>query len=88
MYKVVFTNASYKSINRYIELYRSYFRNLYLDSGVWQEQSIIDLYIAESEYRYVSIVDTITQKLENTLVHYTNRQAVIFWKSKIIVVSY
>lgn len=88
MYKVVFTESSYISINRYIELYRSYFRDLYRDSGIWQEQKIIDSYITESQYRYDAIIDTITHKLENNLVHHQNQKFVIFWKSKIIVVSY
>jgi len=88
MFKVTFTENAYQGIDMYVYRYRSYFENLYKDTGVWEENTIIDNYIIESEERYFQIVDTIAKVLQDDIITYTQNETLIKWRSKILLVFF
>ena len=88
MYRVFFTSEAYTQVDNYVLNYRKYFGELYQDTGVWEEDKIINNYIVESEERYFQILDTVYLTLEKSLPSYPNNQAIIRWRSKILLVSF
>lgn len=55
MYKIQFSENVIATIDEYSLRYREYFRSLYEDSGIWNEQKIIEGYINESIFRIEEI---------------------------------
>ena len=88
MLKVSFRKSALNSVDIYVKWYRSYHEDLYQDSWIWDEQKIIDLYADESVERYDQILDTITDRLENPVISYTDNEAIIKWRTKILIVNF
>jgi len=88
MYKVNVTKRVIEKIQKYIKSYRWYHEDLYLDSGVWNEELIIDGYFQEAKNRYKEIRFTLENKISQAIPSYLNNQAIIRWRSKILVVSF
>ena len=88
MPKVVFEDTALEGINHYIERYTLYFEELYSDTGLWNEDMIIESYKSEWYARYDSIIDTIELSLSNNMISYTKPETYIRWKSKILIVAW
>ena len=88
MLKVIFTKKAYEQIDIYTEKYRSYHRDLYKDSWIWNEEKIIDNYFEDSREKYFQIVDEIVKRLENPVISYTDNEAIIKWRTKILIVNF
>lgn len=88
MYKILISPDAINTIKEYSTKYRSYFENIYLDSWIWSQDKIIDWYKAESVTRYKEIRTVIKKHLENNIVSYVNNEAILKWRSKILLVSF
>lgn len=75
-------------IKKYTEDYRAYFEEVYKDSWIWSEDTIIQTYLQESENRYLEIRTILKTKLESEVISYKNNSAIIKWKSKILLVTF
>lgn len=88
MYKITFTGKALDEIDKYSKSYKNYYKKLYEDSWIWAEKQIKDAYVKESIFRYDEIVENISLKLSASIVTYPNNQAIIRWRSKILLVSF
>jgi hypothetical protein len=88
MYKILFTEGAYHKIDMYSLQYRKYFEELYGDTWIWNERTILDNYTLEAEERYFQIVDTISEKLSNSHISFKDNETLIKWRSKILLVSF
>lgn len=88
MYRVNIAKRAIEKIQKYITNYRWYHEELYLDSGVWNEELIIDGYFQEAKNRYKEIRFILEDKLSQDIPSYPNNQAIIRWRTKILVVSF
>ncbi len=88
MYKIKVSLKALQKIQLYTDNYRSFFEETYQDSWVCGEDVIIEWYIKESKSRYKEIKDTLKHKLEQSVISHPNNQAIIRWRSKILLVSF
>lgn len=88
MFKVYLEPQAYHKIDSYIISYSNYFERLFQDSWVWEESTIISNYCIESEERYFQILKALELKLSNPIISYSNNEAIIKWRSKILLVSF
>ncbi|MDA9129385.1 hypothetical protein N9J72_02835 [Candidatus Gracilibacteria bacterium] len=88
MYNIIFNSKVRERIIQYTNRYLDYYFELYQDSGIWSHDSIIQGYENESLKRYKEIFDTLENTLSNTVITYPNNQAIIRWRSKILIVSF
>lgn len=88
MYKVIITGKGIQKIQKYISKYREYYQELYLDSWIWSEDMIIEKYFEEAENRYKEIRNLLEFQLSKPLPSYPNNEAIIHWRTKILLVSF
>ena len=88
MYKVAITEKWIQNIKKYISNYRQYHEEVYIDSWIWSEMMIIEKYIEESENRFVEIQNFLKSKLSQKLPSYPQGQAILRWRTKILLVSF
>lgn len=88
MPKVIFSIKATKTLKQYSDNYLNYYEELYSDSWIWSQETIIDWYIRESIQRYNEIADTIELKLEQDIVSYSGSEVVIRWRTKILLVTF
>lgn len=87
-YNVLFSKRTRSSINSYIEYYKSYYRELFKDSWIWSENTIIEKYIFDSKIKTEEIYDLITKKLSDNFIKYPENIALIKWKSRTIKIYF
>jgi len=88
MYKILFHTKASGSIKLYTDLYRNYYKELFIDTEIWSVEQIVDGYNQESRKRYQEIADIIEQTLSNPIISYSKNETLIKWKSKILLVSF
>lgn len=86
--KIVFSTDAISSIQNYIKRYGFYYQDLYEDSGLWNEETIISWYQNEARNRYFEIITTIESTLSNNIIVYLDNTAIIKWRSKVIQVVF
>lgn len=87
MFNIQFDKKALSKVDSYVISYRSHFEEMYFDSWLWQVEKIIENYYLESEERYFQILDTIENKLSDTIITYPKNEAIIKWRSKTLFVS-
>lgn len=75
-------------MNQYIKKYTLYFEELYSDTGLWNENQIIESYKKEWYARYDEIIDTLVAALSKDVITYTWSETIIHWRSKVIFVRF
>ncbi len=87
---VTLSHASIKSIDTYIANYKGYFRELYVDTGIWWEDIIIENYLKESRARKDEIYDLLERRLSSETVLWRTPNNTLFlgWRSKILFVEW
>ncbi len=88
MKKIILSKKALSKIEAYVRNYSKYYEELYQDCWVWNEKQIIEWYKIEWENRFESIFETIVNNLSDDFVSYANNQAIMIWKTKIIVVKF
>ena len=90
MYKIVFSTAVARIVNRYSQKYREYFDEIYSDTGIWSEAQIRKQYEDGAIERRKEIAHLLTEKLSQDpiLGRNSDTSAVIGWRSKILLVSW
>jgi hypothetical protein len=88
MHKVIFSLEAISMVQSYIRRYRLYYEELYSDSGLWNEDMIIEGYRAEAIKRYEEIFDIIEVHLEKEIVSYMRDETIIKWRSRVLLVSF
>jgi hypothetical protein len=84
MRKVIFSEDVIASIDRYIFQYKQYFRDLYSDTGIFSEETILEQYEKEAKARHREIFARIVDRLgEDTVYGRTpDNVLLISWRSK------
>ena len=87
---VKLSHSAIKSIDTYIANYKGYFRDLYIDTGIWWENIIIENYIKESSTRKDEIYNLLEKRLsgETVLWRTPNNTLFLGWRSKILFVEW
>ena len=88
MFKVIFSKKTLEKIDIYISAYRQYHEEIYQDSWIRSERQIIDGYAEESKYRYFEMLEILERNMSENIISYPNNQAIIRWRSKILLVSF
>ncbi len=88
MKKIIFKWNALEKVNIYSENYSNYYEELYQDSWLWNENQIIEWYREEWKRRQSSIFKTIANHLQNEIITFPNNEALIRWRTKIIIVKF
>jgi len=78
-------------IDSYIDAYRNFYMSIYTDTGIWDEERILESYRSEARMRKTEIVELLRKKLSVDTVlgaHTTNQSVHISWRSKTILVKW
>jgi hypothetical protein len=88
--KLILSHTVIERIDAYMFNYRTYFRDLYIDSGVWWEDIIIENYTQESLKRRDEIYDLLERRLSGETVLWKTPMNTLFlgWRSKILFVEW
>jgi hypothetical protein len=93
MKQIVFYDRSLDPIRLYISNLKSYYFDLYSDTGLWNEEWMLDEYEKKSELLYTIIIDAVTEKMSVEIIPYeimvtSFRKAVFTIERRRIVVIY
>lgn len=88
MFKVILNKNTIKKLQSYSKNYRNYFEEIYSDTWIWNEDTIIESYLKESIFRYEEIKTKIISRLSDSIITRKNNQAIIRWRSKILIISF
>jgi hypothetical protein len=90
MHNIVLSTQAIDAIATYITSYRTYYSDLYRDSGIWWEDIIIENYFQESLSRKAEILKFLERRLsgETVLWRTPNNTLFIWWRSKILFVEW
>jgi hypothetical protein len=78
------------SVEKYIRQYRTYFEELYSDTGIFGEKQIVERYIQESYDRREEIFSRIEERLSPDIVHGHTLENTLFlsWRSKTLFIAW
>lgn len=68
MKQIVFYDGSLDPIRLYIRNLKVYYFNLYSDTGLWNEEWMLDEYEKKAELLYTIFIDVITEKMSVEIV--------------------
>lgn len=90
MYNIFFSENVQARVSEYSRQYRTYYEALYLDSGIWAEEQIIDGYIRESLQRESEIYSTIAERLSGKydILISQGSTTYIRWRSKYLFITW
>lgn len=90
MYKVFFQNIALRRIRKYTQAYKAYFRNLYEDTGLWNEDMIIDAYMKKAEQIAEGMISLIEKKFSQEIIFWriSDTTHILLYENKVLVVTY
>lgn len=90
MHKILMSPSVIESVDRYIFSYKSYFHDLYSDTGIFSEELILEKYEEEAKNRHREIFDRIYDRLTPDVIHGHTLENTLFlpWRSKTLFIAW
>jgi hypothetical protein len=64
MSKIIYSNDSYISVDKFITYLKDYYKNIYFDTGIVDEHLIVLNYIEKTEKLFDEILDSIEASID------------------------
>ncbi|MCH8518307.1 hypothetical protein LAT59_00890 [Candidatus Gracilibacteria bacterium] len=90
MYKVEFEEGVYDYLTAYFTSFCRYYESLYEDSGLWNEDMIIDGYVREANLRKDDIIFSLEKYLSQDIIlgRRTDSESIYRWRTKYIFITW